>query len=375
MTRLVQLCADPGVPWGGTKGASVHLAELAAALARRGAEVLTVVTRRTDGANAPPGVEVVVLPGPGRDASVEERLASDADRASWLAEQVQGFGADAVYERFALHTGAGHAASRAAGVPHLVELNAPLPAEAAAFRTLEAPTEAHRFEARVLTGADVVCAVSPPLAAYAACRGARRTLIVPNAVDPARFPHPAAVAANPPTAVFTGTLRPWHGIDTLADAWRLLGREAPHLLGVGDGPGREQLAAVGAEITGTLPHASVAALLANAQIGLAPYPARGPDYFSPLKLFEYLAAGLAVVAADLPGVIDAVADNAAVLVPRGDPAALAAAVAHLTAHPDARVTLGGAGRRLAFARHTWDHRAAMVLALAADSRRREALPA
>lgn len=365
-TRVVQLCCDPGIAWGGTKGASVHLAEMAAALAGAGVEVVVVVTR-VERHDTPAGVKVVQLPGPARGATVSERLAADDTRASWLAHLLGDVGADVLYERFALHTAAGSIAARARGVPHLVELNAALPAEAAAFRRLDEPEAAHALERQVLGAADCVLPVSEPLAGYASDLGARRTVVTPNAVDPARFPRPADAGADPPTAVLTGTLRPWHGVDALTEAWRLLGRRAPRLLVVGDGPGRERLEAVGARVTGTVPHEQVAHHLSTCQIGLAPYPAGGPSYFSPLKLFEYLAAGLATVAGSLPGVVDVVDEASAVVVPPGDPAALAAAVAGLCADGRRRRYLGRAGQCLVARRHTWAHRAAAVLDIAAEA--------
>jgi glycosyltransferase involved in cell wall biosynthesis len=374
--RIVQLCCDPGVAWGGSKGASVHLAELAAALAGAGAEVLTVIGRMGGDGSNPPGVRSVVLPGPPHGASLATRVAADEERAEWLARACAEFGAEVLYERFSLHTAAGAAAAARTGIPHLVELNAPLPAEAATYRRLDEPELAEHLEREVLASAACVVAVSRPMAAYAVERGARRVVVLPNAVDPRRYPRAADAAADPPTAVFTGTLRPWHGIDVLADAWRLLGRDAPRLLVVGDGPGRDRLAAAGAEVTGAVTHGEVAGRLASCQIGLVPYPSGGPAYFSPLKLFESLAAGLATVAAAIPGVVDVVDDASCVVVPPGDVERLAAAVGELATDPGRRRALGDAARKLVTAHHTWAHRAKTVLELAADHSRRpaEALP-
>lgn len=366
--RVVQLCTDPGIAWGGGKGAAVHLGELARALAAAGAEVLSLVTRIDPAAPPPPpGVTVEALPGPGK-APVAERLAGQPVLERWLTARLRAWGADVVYERIALHSASGVAAARAAGAVHLVEVNAPLPAEAARYRRLDQPDEAHRLEATVLASTDVVLAVSRPLGHYATRRGATRVEVLPNAVDPARFPVPADAAAggDRPVAVFSGSLRPWHGTGVLAEAWDRLGADAPELLIVGDGDGRDELAAVGARITGMVPHDAVPGRLAGAQIGLAPYPADAPDYFSPLKLYEYLAAGLAVVAAALPGVVD-VAGDAVVLVPPGDPDALAAAVAGLAADPFRRAQLGAAGRARVLDQHTWRHRAERVLDLAATA--------
>lgn len=369
MTRVLQLCCDPGIGYGAPKGAAVHQAELARAFVGEGAEVLLAVPGIAPGAPpAPPGVTVEVMPGPGRGAPVAHRLAAEPARRAWLTDRLRSWRADVLHERIALHTTAGLEAARAADIPHLVELNAPLPAEAARYRCLEDPVTADRLERRVLAGSDVVLAVSRPLAAYAERRGARRVEVLPNAVDPRHFPEPASAGDDPPVVVFTGSLRPWHGVGTLADAWLLLGDRAPRLVVVGDGTGRDRLVAAGALVTGTVPHAAVPGLLAGAQIGIVPHPPDAPDYFSPLKLFEYLAAGLAVVAADLPGVVD-VTGGAAVLVPPGNVRALAGAVAGLAADPERRTALGAAGRAAVFERHTWADRARSILWLAGLARR------
>jgi glycosyltransferase involved in cell wall biosynthesis len=130
---------------------------------------------------------------------------------------------------------------------------------------------------------------------------------------------------------------------------------------VGDGPGRETLDVVGADFSGWVPYEDVPELLAGAHIGLAPYAADAPPYFSPPTLCEYLAAGLAVVAAKLPGVAEVVDERSAVLVPPGDSGAFAQAVAELAADPARRARLGAAGRGLVSSRHTWARRAREVL--------------
>jgi glycosyltransferase involved in cell wall biosynthesis len=368
--RLAYLSTDSGIAYGGPKGASVHVQELAAALAEAGAEVLLVVPSCTPDAPPPPaGVTVEVLPGPGKGAMTAERLGAEGDRADWLEERLGRFATDTLYERLALHSAAGSVAARALDIAHVVELNAPLLAEAERYRRLDFGEEAERLEHAVLTEADVVLAVSRPLAAYARSRGARRVEVLPNAVSASsvrvrRSDH------NPPVAVFTGSLRPWHGIDSIAEAWALLGDKAPELLVVGDGPGRALLEAAGARVTGPVPHSEVPNYLAEADIGLAPYARDAPDYFSPLKLFEYLAAGLATIAADLPGVRDVVTEETAVLVPQGDAPALAEAVATLAADRERRRRLGEAGSALVGTYHTWQHRAQSVLALVSHAHTR-----
>jgi glycosyltransferase involved in cell wall biosynthesis len=365
VTRIAYLSTDPGIPYGGTKGASVHMAEITAALARQGAEVLVLAAAVSGSAHPPPGVVAEGLPGPGKGTSVDERLAAERQRTAWLVRRLGDFGPSCLYERFALHSAAGSEAARTLGIPHMVELNAPLREEAARYRVLDRVQDAERLEARVLTGADLVLSVSRPLADYATLRGAQDVAVLANAVAIERFPErPFPPPSTPPRAVFTGALRPWHGVGVVAEAWRLLGDMAPELLVIGDGPGRELLEDMGATVTGAVRHDEVPSLLRPGDIGLAPYSADGPRYFSPLKLYEYLAAGLAVVAGDLPGVVDAIGAEpaAAVVVPAGSAAALAEAVAGLVSEPELRRQQGRAGRALVAAHHTWDHRARSVLA-------------
>jgi glycosyltransferase involved in cell wall biosynthesis len=369
--RVVYLSTDRGIAYGGAKGASVHVAEIVRALAGAGAEVLLLVAGVAPDAPDLRELRVESLPGRRKGASADELLAADAGLASWLEERLRWFGAEALYERIALYSSAGSSAAHALGIPHLVELNAPLPEEAERFRRLDRAEDARRLEQETLAGADVVFPVSSPLAEYAQSRGARAVELLPNAVDPERFADlPARNDDEEPVAVFSGALRPWHGIETIAEAWRLLGPAAPRLRVIGDGPGRPLMDEVGAEVTGAVPHGDVPALLATAHIGLAPYSADAPTYFSPLKLFEYLAAGLAVVAADIPGIRDIVAEDGAILIPPGDAGALARAVGSLSESHRERVRLGRVARKLA-EEHTWARRAQRILDVATRLSSRE----
>jgi glycosyltransferase involved in cell wall biosynthesis len=80
-------------------------------------------------------------------------------------------------------------------------------------------------------------------------------------------------------------------------------------------------------------------------------------YTSPLKLFEYLAAGRAIIASDLPALREVLThDVTAWLVPPGDAAALAGALGTLARDSARRQRFGEAARALS-AEYTWDRRA------------------
>jgi glycosyltransferase involved in cell wall biosynthesis len=162
------------------------------------------------------------------------------------------------------------------------------------------------------------------------------------------------------------SMRAWHGLDTIVEAWRRLGDAGPPLTVVGDGPGRGELSSAGFSVRRPVPHREVPELLAGFDIGLAPYASAAARYLSPLKVFEYLAAGLAVVTTDIPGVTDHFRDDATVLIPPGAAASLADAVARLADDTTLRARLGERGRSIVASRHTWAHRAQRVMDAARD---------
>ena len=95
-----------------------------------------------------------------------------------------------------------------------------------------------------------------------------------------------------------------------------------------------------------------------------PHPAttQFARYTSPLKLFEYMAAGSAIVASDLPGWADVLADGeTAILAPPDDIAAWSAAIDSLRRDPELRQQLGTAARAQAMAHYTWSKRAERIL--------------
>jgi glycosyltransferase involved in cell wall biosynthesis len=132
---------------------------------------------------------------------------------------------------------------------------------------------------------------------------------------------------------------------------------------VGDGPERSRLEETIAtaafrdavRLTGAVPHGEVPALLAAMDVAVAPYP-RLPDfYFSPLKVFEYMAAGLPVVASRIGQVAKLIENGVTgLLYEPGDVHALSAALDRLRRQPEFRKSLGRAARDAVLRNHTWD---------------------
>ena len=158
---------------------------------------------------------------------------------------------------------------------------------------------------------------------------------------------------------WVGSFRRFHAIDALVDA--MAGLDGVRLLLVGDGPERrpsEQRAAergVAVTATGTVAHHDLPGHLAAMDVGVVMAPPDGAFHYSPLKLAEYLAAGLAVIAPRVPTVEDRVTDDVdALLVRPGDADGLRAALIRLRDDASVRSRLGEAARAAAVARFSWD---------------------
>ncbi len=381
--RVAYVCADPGIPVFGRKGASIHVQEVVRALRKLGCEVELFVTR-LDGA-VPPGLEglrIHRLPAPDRrvDAAAREQAALAANDDLLLAlERCEGF--DFVYERYSLWSRAGMAFAQAQGIPGILEVNSPLIEEQSRHRHLHHVAEAEQVARDAFGAATAIVAVSDAVARYVEGfpGAAGRVHVVPNGVDVDRF----AAAETPllPDADgafvvgFVGTLKAWHGMETLVDAFCRVHDQLPQarLLIVGDGPLRDTLAAElarngcldRATFTGAVDHDAVPGWLASMDVAVAPYPDLPDFYFSPLKLYEYMAAGLPVVASGIGQIADIVDDGRnGLLVRPGSAHDLADAILCLALDPAMAARLGAAAGATVRTHHTWDAVARRILALA-----------
>lgn len=379
--RIAYLCADPGIPVFGTKGASVHVQEVVGVLLDAGHEV-ELFCRRTGGrpqgrladAARSGGLTVHELERiAGADAAERERrlMAGDAEMHAVMAQAARERGVDAVYERYALWSLAGTRLARELGVPSILEVNAPLPLEQARHRTLVHADDAGRIARTAIGAASAAVCVSEPVAAWARAQApAARVVVEPNGVDASRFGPARAEASDddgPFTVGFVGTLKPWHGTETLLDAFAILRPACPdaRLVIVGDGPEREALASRAASLgiaprtmfTGALDPAEIPTWLARFDVAAAPYPAGDDEaYFSPLKVVEYMAAGVPTVASrvgQLPTLVDD--GRTGMLVPGSDADALAAALRALAFDGTARRRIGRAARSEIVRERTWRH--------------------
>lgn len=362
--RVAYLSVDPGVPVFGSKGASVHVQEIVRSWRNRGAEVTIYCTR--SGTDVPPDLaDVPVVVHPIKAATGGNRERAQVRAAESLAAQVIRDGADAVYERYSLFSDALQRVTEALRIPGFLEVNAPLIDEQRKYREIhdeEAALDCLRGQVRA---ASTVACVSAPVRDWVLDRtgpGARHVIVTPNGVNGHRI-RPSPETAGRPVVVFVGTLKPWHGVRTLLEAQAAASR-AWALKIVGDGPEGPALRALAAdleldvEFTGAVPPDDIPAALAGCAIGVAPYPALDDDaehYFSPLKIYEYCAAGLPVVASrvgQVPGIIEHGVTG--LLVDPSNAGRLAGAIDSLVEAPGTRAAMSAAARRVVLERHSWD---------------------
>lgn len=382
--RIAYACADPGVPVFGQKGCSIHVQEIIRALIGQGAHVVLFATRLEG--DPPPdlaSVRLHPLPAvPRGDLASREQAALAANRDLRIALECEG-PFDLVYERYSLWSFAGMEYAQAMGVPGLLEVNAPLIDEQSEHRGLVDRAGAERVAQQVFAAATVLIAVSEEIAAYLECSPAARgrVQVVPNGVNPDRFA--SGVKASCPgragtfTVGFVGTLKPWHGLSILVEAFAIFHDHDSNrqLLIVGDGPERESLVAdlsarklleaACAHLTGAVAPSQVPGLVASMDVAIAPYPPLSAFYFSPLKVYEYMAAGRPVIASRIGQLANLIEDGVnGLLCPAGDPVALAAALDRLRREPELRARLGRAARATVLRHHTWEAVARRILHLA-----------
>jgi len=371
-------------------GQYVHLEELVGALRAAGHEVLVV------------GPNAVGDAAFGSDAGLvawlKRRLPLTLyELAEWLygfhayrrlAKAIAAFAPDVLYERYNLYLTAGVKARRRFGLPMLLEVNAPIYAERKRFDGIALDRLARASEAEAWCGADVVLPVTQALADIVreTTGPAQRIEVIPNGINLEHFAEPSGVEQvrrnwkldDRVVLGFTGFVRDWHGLDRVIAAIAKDGPAHPRVLFVvGDGPARADLEAQAVALgiasrvifTGVVPREDIPTFVSTFDIALQPAVV---PYASPLKLFEYLALGRAIVAPDQSNIREVLDDgvNALLFDPR-DPVGLTGAIDRLSGDAALRARIAtGAERTIAERGLTWTRNAARVSALFDELRAR-----
>lgn len=362
--NVLYVASDQVVP--GTTGGSVHVLEVARGLARRGHQV-DVVVQDGKGAARPESTGVrwhgVSWWPPHRFFRFRAQPAVAA-----VAEETR---PDVIVERYYNFGGEGIATAKERGIPGVLEVNSPLVDHPGSLKgALDAALVVRplkrRREAMVRDAAALVAPIPEVVPAFARAR----TEIVTwganvEAFSPGRREAAVRQALGIPegavAVLFSGSFRPWHGVHVLEDAARRLRDRADiyfvlaggDVAGQGDGYRGRRL--------GSVPYDTMPTVVAACDIGTAPYDTarlaqlRLGFFWSPLKVFEYMASGLPTVTIDRAPLGEVIREGEeGIHVREADPAALADGLARLAGDEALRRRMGASARRRVVERYSWD---------------------
>lgn len=363
-------------------GQSVHVEDMIAALRGLGHEVAVAAPAMTGGADgeAPRWIAWLKRALP-RALYEAMELAYNLPAFARLYREYRAFAPDIIYERYNLNLLAGAALAKLTGTPLLLEVNAPLAQERADHSGgLHLHPLAWRLENALWRHADRVLPVSAALGSLLLEAGVdpARMVVIRNAIDPAAFdsvdPEKAKHAlglAGKLVLGFAGFMREWHGLDAVIEA--LAQPDVPralHFLLLGDGPARAAMERRAAELgvadrvtfAGSVSRSALGRHVAAFDIALQP---KAVAYASPLKLFDYMAAGKAIVAPDQPNIRELLEpEKSALLFDPQHKTAMLDAILRLAQDGVLRRRLGAAARQQIDQRgFTWRENARRVAAL------------
>ncbi len=317
-------------------GQDVHIEEMIAAMRRQGHEVRVVA----------PGAAATTRFGHdgGMAARIKRALPAMLYEVLELCYSLpafvrlkrvcDAFDPDVLYERYNLFFLAGWWLKRWSGIPYLLEINSPLAHERGLHGGLALKALAGWCERAVWRGADMTFPVTDVLAGFVRRSGVAEPhiTVVPNGIDRGRFPPDADSSAvraelgltGKTVLGFVGFIRDWHRLPDVVIAMAAMeNRRQLHFLIVGDGPGRaevmERARRTGMEdsvtCVGLVGRDRVSAYISAFDIALNP---KVEPYASPLKLFEYMGLGRAIVAPDQPNIREILTDDSNALLFRPD---------------------------------------------------------
>jgi glycosyltransferase involved in cell wall biosynthesis len=288
-------------------------------------------------------------------------------------------GLSLVYQRYNLNNLAGLMLARRWRVPLVLEANSSEVEWRRRWSYLWYAPLAEACERFLLGRADAVVTVSDNAAAELERMGAphERLCVLPNAVEVDRFanasPRPLPFSNGGPVVGFVGLFYRWHGVRHLAQAFVELHSRLPgvRLVLVGDGVDRPVVRGIleaagvmdACHLPGLVDRDAVPGYLAAADILVSPHAAMKDFVGSPIKIFEYMATGRAIVASRLGQLETLLQDgHTAVLVPPGDEGALAAALERVARNATLRAALGTRAQQEALRSHSWEARVRELLA-------------
>ena len=382
--RVVYLRATPG-PGTQAGGAASHIKGVVEGLEALGVEVQIISNDLIAGLNASEDRFTVVPPQPGGGTRALFEIHNNLVFTRGAAPLIEQVDPDFIYQRYARFSWAGVVAANRTKRPLFLEYNGSEVWVGRNWDRVGSLDLLERYERLNLDAAARIFVVSDVERRNLEARGvaANKIVVNPNGVDVERF-RPGVGGAerrrelgirnDEVVAGFVGTFGPWHGVEKLAAAIKMIPFNVPLrflLVGSGSLHGevekrlKDEVATGRVIFTGAVGHDRVPGLLDACDILVAPHVplADGSEFFgSPTKIFEYMAMGKGIVASRLGQIGEVLADgDTALLVDPGNVDELRAAIVRLTDDEGLRKSLGARAREVAQREHTWTHNAQRVI--------------
>jgi len=300
-----------------------------------------------------------------------------------LFKAVKQFKPDFIYERYNIYMPAGIWIKKLFKLQLILEVNSPLFDERSKFDGMSLTWLARWTERYTWNNADHVLPVTQVLAERIKREGVAEKCmtVIPNGIDPGKFyNHMGTDEAKTKLGIsgklvlgFTGFMREWHGLEGVLDLLVGEGNENRFLLLVGDGPAKKNIHKRAQElgiadrvlITGVVDRDKIADYVSAFDIALQPDVV---DYASPLKLFEYLALGRAIVAPEKNNILEVLTDREdALLFEPDNKQAFVSAIEELCVNTGLRNKVARNAKKLITTKKfLWDNNASRVIDIVAD---------
>ncbi|WLR41506.1 glycosyltransferase family 4 protein [Bacillus carboniphilus] len=267
-------------------------------------------------------------------------------------------------------------------IPYVAEVNASSIVEKDITKQFYFKRTARLIEKYIFRKADIVTVVSKELLKYFEENEYRtdNVIVIPNGVDAEKFNserteqlegYPFDEWEGKEIIGFLGSLKSWHGVERLIDILPVLIEDNPliRLLIIGDGEEHRRLSQLVMDkklsnyvhITGNLPYDHIPKALKSVNVCIAPYYNIDHFYFSPIKIFEYMAMGKPVIAPALGQCEELIVNNHnGILLPENTNEQLIVAIKRIFMDKKQLERLGVNAREFIINSYTWEQNAKQI---------------
>jgi glycosyltransferase involved in cell wall biosynthesis len=382
--RILFLSAHPAMSLSDSQGYVTRILELIGGLAELGHEVFPLIAgdqkaRQTAQKVYKHRVKRLVPPKIAQVVRELTFLFLDRQYYSYCQREVKRVQPDVILERYSVFHRTGMWLATRFGLPLVLDDIAPLWEEDVYFRR-GLPGVARRIQEQVFARADGLIAVSGAMKSYLIQNGVpeHKVTVIHNAADHKKFAPDVDGSeireryglADKTVVGFVGAFLPWHGIESLINVALDLKKKNERMRFLLVGPDnhwmpesssfKQMTANVNGMVvfTGPVPHKEVPKHVAAMDIATMP---KSNNYGSPIKIFEYMAAGKSVIAPRLPPIEEIITHGQdGWLVDMNDLGNLNNAIEYLGENPQVREKIGIRARETVIRNFTWLNQARLL---------------